>query len=514
MFEEKCNKFIKDYWMVFAFGIIVGVLVYLPMMANNLTNDLDGIWHPSNFVAGDWEISLGRGLQRYADRARFGLVTSSYNTILAVALMSMSNCLILKRFEVQNNILKALFCVLTIANPVMCESLSYSYLCVNFLLAGFFSVMGFFVLSKKADHIKKQILFTVAAGIILAVSMSFYQAYIGVAYVLMILFMMKQISKKQDSKSILYMIYQTIGSLVICGVFYLCITKLLLFRAEIELAEYKGAEEISIGYIIQSLPNTVISSYTQFSDYFIGGKYNVRLEFAEIVFKLLLVLIIVSFIYKTVKIWNYNKINAIINILLFILIPIAISLVCIIAVGNVMTGLMSMSFIIFIAGYLLYMSEIKWERYVFVIATIIVCWFYTGAVENDQIAMLEGRTSTVTITQSIISEILDEGLLEQSDCVAFVGRMANNPLFVKSQAYNMANEYAMFGSWSTDTRNNRVTWFGIISNLCGIALNQCDDTTYDKMKAEGIFDNMEVYPTKNSIKIVNGVLVIKVSDLY
>ena len=44
----------------------------------------DGIWHLSNFIAGDFEISLGRGLERYADRARFGIVSSPLNTVLCL----------------------------------------------------------------------------------------------------------------------------------------------------------------------------------------------------------------------------------------------------------------------------------------------------------------------------------------------------------------------------------------------------------------------------------------------
>ena len=54
-------------------SFFMGILAYFMLISLDLVNDLDGIWHPSNFIAGDWEISLGRGLQRYADRARFGI---------------------------------------------------------------------------------------------------------------------------------------------------------------------------------------------------------------------------------------------------------------------------------------------------------------------------------------------------------------------------------------------------------------------------------------------------------
>lgn len=83
-FEGKIVHFFKTYYKYIMGGLGIGVLTYFMMMSLNLVNDLDGIWHLSNFIAGDWEISLGRGLQRYADRARFGIVSDSFNSMITI----------------------------------------------------------------------------------------------------------------------------------------------------------------------------------------------------------------------------------------------------------------------------------------------------------------------------------------------------------------------------------------------------------------------------------------------
>ena len=81
-------------------------------MSQNLVNHLDGIWHYSNFVAGDWEISIGRFAQRYFDKFRFGLVSESFNTILSLVLISVAVEWVVDLFEMKNKLICALVLIL------------------------------------------------------------------------------------------------------------------------------------------------------------------------------------------------------------------------------------------------------------------------------------------------------------------------------------------------------------------------------------------------------------------
>ena len=143
--EKNFFDFFEKYRKYILGGVGVGVLTYFMMMSLNLVNDLNGIWHLSNFIAGDWEISLGRGLQRYADRARFGIVSDPFNSVITIFLIAIANAIILMRFQFDNVLYKVLFITILIANPIICNTLSYSYMSVNFGLAYFFSVIAFFV---------------------------------------------------------------------------------------------------------------------------------------------------------------------------------------------------------------------------------------------------------------------------------------------------------------------------------------------------------------------------------
>lgn len=200
--EKQLNSEINQKGKDVIFSLAVGMIVYFLLMALDLVNDLDGIWHPSNFIAGDWEISLGRGLQRYADRVRFGIVSTAFNSFITLFLISVSNVYIIDTLKIKDRVYKCTALILLIANPIVCCSLTYSYMSVNFALAYFFSVCAVLVIIR--DTIKKRewigcVLF---AGLLLAVSMAFYQAYICVTAVILLLFFIKQIIACEAAKKL------------------------------------------------------------------------------------------------------------------------------------------------------------------------------------------------------------------------------------------------------------------------------------------------------------------------
>ena len=200
--------------------------------------------------------------------------------------------------------------------------------------------------------------------------------------------------------------------------------------------------------------------------------------------------------------------------LLLVLLPGAASCVCIIAVGNSVTGLMAMGIL---TGLLLFYplcEEIKPVRLAINIVYTLMAWYLVASVVNDQIALKEGITATKTMAENAIEDVYSGNYLKDVESVAFVGRAAENPTFYKSAAYEMANGYAQFGRWSTDPRNNRETWTGITRLFCGVTIPICGEGTYSEIVAEDEVKKMPVYPNEGYMKVIDNVLVIKMSDLY
>lgn len=516
--EEYTRKYINLYGKSIIGQIIIGLIVYFMMMSLNLVNNLDGLWHPSNFIAGDWEISLGRAFQRYADRARFGIVSEPFNTIITLLLIALGNTLIVKKLSVENALYKWLIYIIMIANPIVCCSLSYSFTSVNFGLAYFFSVLAFAYIQTDVKLEKQCLISLVVSACFLGVSMAFYQAYISVTSVLVISMILKMLLKKKDMKCILKYIILCIGTYILGGVIYLNITKFFLYRADVQMAAYKGAANIDIFYMIKSLPNSIKQCYEQFGIYIFDFKTYSNLEFIEIVIGGLCIVYACSIIIQSYKVFKNDFGQGILFVVMIGLLPVAGCSVLLIAVGNSMTELMSMGMLMCILLLGIVVPDdgkigFVIQRIYFIIMLSFM-WFQLSTVENDQLALKEGKTATITLTENIIHSLYDDYNLDNGKIVAFVGRPADNNMFVKSEAYNMANRYAMFGCWSTNARNNRVSWNGVISNFLGANVNLCSDMDYEKIVQLEQLKVMPEYPAEGSICIIEDIIVVKVSDNY
>lgn len=516
--EKNIKEFINMYGKSIIGQVIVGLIVYFMMMSLNLVNDLDGLWHPSNFIAGDWEISLGRALQRYADRARFGIVSEPFNSILTLILLAVGNTLMINKLKIKSTLYKGLIYIILISNPIVCCSLSYSYMSVNFGLAYFFSILAFIFIDIHIKSRKKCLIGVLISACFLGVSMAFYQAYIGVMSVLIVIMILKMQLEQKDIKCILKYIVLCIGTYGFGGVIYLVITKAFLYRADIQLASYKGASNIDVIYMIKALPNSIEQCYKQFGKYMFNLKTFSDLEFMEIVLGGLCFIYVSAIIIQSYKMFKSSLVKGIIFLIMIGLVPVASCSVLLIAVGNSMTDLMSMGMLlsILLLGIIV-PDEGKIGfvmKRIYLIIMISFMWFQLSAVENDQLALKEGKTSTITLSENILHSLFEEYNLDESKVVAFVGRPADNHMFVKSEAYNMANGYAMFGCWSTNARNNRVSWNGVISNFLGININLCSDIDYENIIKSEQIQAMPEYPADGSICTIEDIIVVKVSENY
>ena len=516
--EENAKKFISLYGKGVIGQVIIGLIVYFMMMSLNLVNDLDGLWHPSNFIAGDWEISLGRALQRYADRARFGIVSESFNSILTLLLISIGNTLIVYKLRIEHTLYKCLFYIILIANPIVCCSLSYSYMSVNFGLAYCFSVLSFIFIDTDIKSKKKFMISILFSACFLGISMAFYQAYICVTSVLIVSMILKMLVENKGTKYCFKYIILCICAYCVGGVVYFIITKTFLYRADVQLASYKGASNVDILYMIKALPNSIKQCYKQFGIYCFDLKAFSNLEFVDILLYGFLAIYALTIIIQGYKLLKNSLINGILFFVMIGVLPIASCSVLLIAVGNSMTELMSMGMLLCILllgrivpddgkfGFIL--------KRIYLVIMLAFMWFQLSAVENDQLALKEGKNATITLTENIIQNLKMDYNLDEKKVVAFVGRPADNNTFTKSRAYNMANRYAMFGCWSTNARNNRVSWSGVISNFLGTNINLCSDADYEKIVQSERIKSMPEYPAEGSICMIEDLIVVKVSDNY
>lgn len=242
-----------------------------------------------------------------------------------------------------------------------------------------------------------------------------------------------------------------------------------------------------------------------------------NLEFIDVILIGIIFVYLVAVIVHTVKLLKYKKAYALLFVATMLLLPVASCMVLLIAVGNSMTGLMSMGILLSIVllGSVLFKDDESFLlKRVYLFVFVFVAWYQISAVTNDQLALKEGKTATVTLVENVVSELISEGYLEQGKPIALIGQPAQSPLFVQSSAYQIANTYARFGCFSTDARNSRCSYSGVMSNYLGISINLCSDAQYEELRKLDEVADMPSFPSEDSIREINDVIVVKISDLY
>lgn len=134
--------------------------------------------------------------------------------------------------------------------------------------------------------------------------------------------------------------------------------------------------------------------------------------------------------------------------------------------------------------------------------------------------MHEGQIATETLSQNILTSMIAEGYYSgtaveegaSSFRLAIVGCPSGNSLFAVSDNFNKANEYACFGSWRWRNNLDSRSWNGVFRYLLGVNLPFVMGDEYESLLGQLEIQEMPCYPSEGSIRIINGVTVVKVSQ--
>lgn len=305
---------------------------------------------------------------------------------------------------------------------------------------------------------------------------------------------------------------------VLGGILYLVVMKVLLWHGGVELASYKGAGNFTLKMIVENFPNSFMKCYQFYYDFFANQFMYVRTSITKMVLVAFFVCLLINILYGFIRIFTESKIRALLFGISILLIPAAGNASLLLAVGNTPTLLMSMGMIYTVV---LFTVLIPKERTIGFLSKrvcagilALIVWVSVITVGNDQLALMEGKTATISLTQNIVSELGERGYMDYEHPIALVGRPANNDTFAWNPAYSTSNDYAKFGAWSTDAGNNRRSWLGVLNEYCGVGLSFCGEETYNEIKVKEEVSAMPEFPAEGSIIEVDGVVVVKVSDVY
>ena len=169
------NKYDKGDLLILVTVLIAGIINNFNFVIGKGVSP-DALSIQNYYVAGNWELQLGRFLIKFTNSMRYGLVNKFIIIIISLSCIAISILLLKRIFNIKNKLpLFILSCIISVA-PQFTETYMFIYCADTYLIAFMFSVLTVYFL-KRAKYQKRCFVLAVISTVIVC---ALYQAYLGV----------------------------------------------------------------------------------------------------------------------------------------------------------------------------------------------------------------------------------------------------------------------------------------------------------------------------------------------
>ena len=271
---------------------------------------------------------------------------------------------------------------------------------------------------------------------------------------------------------------------------------------------------------ISEWPKLIFRTYKHFIGYFIGKSY-FRVSIFESTIRILTIILTFILLINKIKKEKFykNKTNIIIFIILIVLIPFTFNIVDFMAFKADLTSLQIYSFSSLYLLIILILDKTK-SNYLNTIITILI--IAIGIMNFTTVNKYYFKQETYyKYTENFNNRLLNK--IESTEGyyygipIIFKGE-SNSNFYKELNTLPNTNDNITFdqslwggkyiGYADLYTYNNDKKILTMINNEFGVYLNRATDEERDKIKDNIEYNNMKSYPEKDSIKIIDGILVV------
>lgn len=469
-----------------------------------------------------WQIALGRFMQPFLIMFRGGIVSPVLICTLSLCWLCLAvyflvDYLELKKYWIVLLASSVLACNVTI---VVANSAFLPY-ADFYSLALLCAVLGVWLIKKEKCW------FTVIGTLFLSASMGIYQSYICVAIALIMMELIFKLLQKPDVKAMAKSVARYCGALIASAVVYFLVWKIFQKVFGIWTANtYNGLADMgdfsqnSVWTVIAKTyenvflyfanPTTFITMPFQGMSLSIVWEYLLRFCNLMVVILLLSGLIFVNISYKTN--WWQRLVQAVI-LLLF---PMGVNFVCVISKGMEHTLMVYAFGLVYVLGMKVMdalmgkrAESAAWKKsflpgLIMLVALLLVSW--SNVVYSNQVYLKKDlqEKATHSMMTRIVYEIESvEGYEAGVTPVAFLGSFEASDYVPNPEPFRDLMPYGMGKSM--------ITYTGTEYAYLTYMLNTNMNLTRVSNEAPEI-QAMPVYPTKGSIAMIDGVVVVKISQ--
>lgn len=540
----------------------VGMVCHAQMYLNGLSNP-DAVVSLSNpngygsFIPHAWDISLGRWGLLFAACAKFGLCSPILTSAITIALFALGVVALIDRLGIKRACLRYASSILFIASPFVSYCITYYY-CSNSYALSFLCAVLAACLVGRVGAVGKPVAL-VGAVALLAFSLGCYQASLGVFCVAVLLVMVRSLMggcsesltlPACDARGEAQNPYREEGSsadslsakqlavffgvaVAVCAagaVLYYALTEISLSVLGIGLSAYGGASSVGADSILGSLTSSVPSAYAAFSDgFFSHGIFGNHFGWVYVAAACMIV-VAVAFV-RLAAISGVKRLGAsAMALLCVVLIPFAANVILVIVPSYgyptllMLGGFMASFLLLPLLVQLLLDSPDRGNVRLHMPAKAmsvgcccliaVGAWSYALQSNADAEVMQACQNQTASLATRIAGMLDASPDVQAGAKVLIAGKPEAGSFPNTSDSYVHASSYAKWGMvWDNHYQNNMRSWDVIMKQFAGQSFNYCSFDECSKVIRSSEFANMSLYPANDSVATIDGVVVVKISDI-
>lgn len=457
-----------------------------------------------------WQVSIGRYIHPFYVSFRGQLFSPFIVGVLSMIWLIISTFFLTEILKIKK------LCGIILTSGIMSANSVITFLTATYIFEldiYMFSLMCSILAVYFATKYKKGFILSI---LLFALSLGIYQSYWQVGIIIIIYSLILDILSKCNfdelvKKTIKYLI-ALVGGIIV----YYVGLKIIQNLWSVDPANsYNSLSNMSDFLDIKYCISLIIDSY----NYFLYNTLNPSLYnvfFVSIIIKLSFIITVIIIILKGIQ----NKIDKkqfIFLLFLLFIIPLGGNVIYIISKG-MEHGLMICSFITMYV-FLIAISEnvILKEKYLnkiyyYICIFTCFCIVFNSVIYSNQIYMK--KHSEYEYTYSVLNRIIYS--IEQQEeyevgktPVIFIGNLQNSKIAVKKDYY----DYSKVGLESTFSVTYLSTYSSFINNIMSYPMNVVvNDDIINSYKDNELVKKMKIYPSKESVKMIDDYLIVKLSD--
>lgn len=480
----------------------------------------------------DWKAEMGRYLTPIYRVLRTRYSAPWLTGVLSLAFLSLCAYLTVRMFSINRKsfivCIAGLFSVnysLIITNAYCIhDSDSYMFSVLLAVTSAYVLLCGFPGMERIKGLNARTIVKIALSGMCIAGSMALYQAYVTLSFALILIYIIKGCLENNETAKTLRIIAETVIMYIVGAIFYIVGLKVFLKIFNVELAS-EGHNSITSVFSVDgwNILGGIRKAYGIFYEYFFEiTKFNRYFPIVVNVIVLVFCIIVAVCMCVSGRISIFNKIAVIVSFLIFPVVLGALSMISEVA------HLMKVQYVTvyFIPLVILRTSEnielkhnlkqlvTKAVSILMVISIVVVMYNSMAFANGIYLAKTLDYQATYELMGNVIADIGKvDGYVPGQTPVAFIGTPVT-----ASQLNGQRNGYTNMWEMDSSTHDfyysvtGYYTYFHYINSIMNINMDIVSVSEAAEYAALPEVASMPLYPSSESIKMVNGVVIVKFSQ--